>query len=172
MPAAMNIAVPEVDSQDKYEDTDEMSRQESDPGRDPQHLQALEQRETVDNNNSTIKLIKDAIIANAISEDQRFVVLCQVDWELAQYCKDELYDNMSLHRVLTITGSLESAQAAACEDYVRQTWGERGLKLLDGIVAGCDGDIIGELPLTEIAIFFGHCAALIITLLSIPYYSS
>jgi hypothetical protein len=94
--------------------------------------------------NITTDHIRDTILANAISKNSVFIIHCQVDWELVQYCKEELLGDNKLHHVFTITGSLERAQAASCEDYVRQTWGYKGLQLLDAIVAGLAKDRLGD----------------------------
>jgi hypothetical protein len=43
-----------------------------------------------------------------------------------------------------MTGSLTRAQAASCEDYVKQTWGPWGEKALNAIVDGFVRDRSGK----------------------------
>jgi hypothetical protein len=42
-------------------------------------------------------------MANAISKNSVFTIYCQIEWELAQYCKEELFGDNGLNHVLTIT---------------------------------------------------------------------
>jgi hypothetical protein len=79
--------------------------------------------------------IRHSILANTTLENY-LKLHYQADWELANYCQQELSGNTELHRILTITGSLTCAQAASCEDYVKQTWGPWGEKALNVIVDG------------------------------------
>jgi hypothetical protein len=69
---------------------------------------------------------------------------CHVDWELADYCKQELSGNTELHRSLTFTGSLTCAQAACCQDYVKLTWGHWGEETINAIVGGFVRDRCGK----------------------------
>jgi hypothetical protein len=88
--------------------------------------------------------IRHSILANTTLEKDYLKLHCQVDWELANYCQQELSGNTELNRVLTITGSLTCAQAASCEDYVKQTWGPWGEKALNAIVDGFVRDRSGK----------------------------
>ena len=44
---------------------------------------------------------------------------------------------------MTITGSRLHAQAASCEDYVRQTWDDEGTALLDAVIGSITEEISG-----------------------------
>jgi hypothetical protein len=88
--------------------------------------------------------IRDTILTNAPPGSDNLWIYCQVDWELVEYCQDELFGDTRLHQVLTITGSPKNAQASSCEDYVTQTWGYCGKQLLDAIITGLNSGRLGE----------------------------
>lgn len=93
---------------------------------------------------TTKDYIRHATLTNIEWQGRYSDLHCQVDWELLKYCQQELSGKPELQRVLTITGSLNSAQAASCEDYVKQTWGSWGTKSLNAIVDGFVGDRFGK----------------------------
>jgi hypothetical protein len=107
----MNNLALVLDSQGKYDEAEGMHRQTLDLmekvlGRE--HLstltsmnnlavvldgqgKSLELGGIVGNKNITSNHIRDTIQANTISKNSFFLIYCQVDWELVQYCKEELF---------------------------------------------------------------------------------
>jgi ankyrin repeat protein len=57
-----------------------------------------------------------------------------VDWNVSQFVKNELSGVEDLRKAVTLTGSVQNAQMMSCEDYVAQTWGNSGLKVLDTLI--------------------------------------
>jgi hypothetical protein len=58
----------------------------------------------------------------------------QLAWDLDSFFKEQLYHgelDEVLDRVITLTGSLEDAQAMICGQYLSQTWPSNGQSVLD-----------------------------------------
>jgi hypothetical protein len=57
-----------------------------------------------------------------------------MDWDVSQFVKNNLSRVEDLRKALTLTGSEQNVQAMSCKDYVAQTWGDSGLKVLDSLI--------------------------------------
>ena len=60
--------------------------------------------------------------------------LLKVDWDVLAFMKDQFHDNeypnTTLGSVVTISGSVQHAQATTCAEYVKQNWAAHGLGIL------------------------------------------
>jgi hypothetical protein len=56
----------------------------------------------------------------------------EADWEIPKFLELN-FDKHPLGKILTLTGHDENAQAVSCEEYLRETWPETGLLLLEAV---------------------------------------
>ncbi|KIL83643.1 hypothetical protein FAVG1_13126 [Fusarium avenaceum] len=84
---------------------------------------------------------------------QSYSVRYELDWHILGFFESQGYSNRPdqvLENVVTLTGSCQDAQAATCDQYVRQTWpltGEMMVQLLKEVLQGMEGQShLCELP--------------------------
>jgi hypothetical protein len=83
-----------------------------------------------------IQSIRAAIETIPMSSEGIYSLSCDADWEVVQYCQRRLSGSYDLHKVITLTGTLQCAKAASCQDYVAETWNQQGQKLLNAFMQG------------------------------------
>ena len=63
--------------------------------------------------------------------------LLKVKWDVLAFMKDQFheneYPNTALGSVVTISGSVQHAQATTCEEYVKQNWAAHGMEILEAL---------------------------------------
>ncbi|KAH8703635.1 hypothetical protein BGW36DRAFT_414097 [Talaromyces proteolyticus] len=59
-----------------------------------------------------------------------------VYWRILSFVRTELSAIDDLRKAVTLTGSVKNAQMLSCEDFVVQTWGDSGLRVLDAVIGG------------------------------------
>ena len=63
--------------------------------------------------------------------------LLKVKWDVLAFMKDQFheneYPNTALGSVVTISGSVQHAQATTCEEYVKQNWAAYGSRILEAL---------------------------------------
>ena len=63
--------------------------------------------------------------------------LLKVKWDILAFMKDQFheneYPNTTLGSVVTISGSVQHAQATTCEEYVKQNWAAHGMGILEAL---------------------------------------
>ena len=68
--------------------------------------------------------------------------LLKVEWDLLAFMKDQFRDNEvpnnALGSVVTISGSVQHAQATICAEYVKQNWTAHGLEILEALQVALD----------------------------------
>ena len=61
----------------------------------------------------------------------------KIEWDVLSFIKDQYrdneYPNTALGSVITISGSVQHAQATTCAEYVKQNWASHGLKILEAL---------------------------------------
>ena len=80
-----------------------------------------------------IKRIADTSILGKTLETRLINVAYRCSWELLRVLQDEYEPNQPLSGIVTLTGTLECAQAATCGEYIPQTWPNAGSFLLQAI---------------------------------------
>ena len=75
-----------------------------------------------------LKLHQDLASGSKSNYGATFTVPWELSWFMASQntCPDT-----PIGLVITLTGSALACQAATCEDYMRETWGSRGLRFLN-----------------------------------------
>lgn len=64
-------------------------------------------------------------------EDKKQSIMFEVRWDVGDFLSEELEGKWNLAPVLTLSGTMEKAFAATCEDYIRYFWSEFGLGVLE-----------------------------------------
>lgn len=80
-----------------------------------------------------IKRIADTSIVGKTLETRLINVAYRCSWELLLVFQNEYEPNQPLSEIVTLTGTLECAQAATCDEYIPQTWPNAGSFLLQAI---------------------------------------
>ncbi|GAB7356518.1 hypothetical protein MBLNU459_g7266t1 [Dothideomycetes sp. NU459] len=86
---------------------------------------------------STRDLIRMRLYESGVFSNKRPTaeVTCRVAWEVLKCCEVELDNEFEIPSAVTITGHPMCAQAASCEDYMRQTWPRTGEAMMKGFIA-------------------------------------
>ncbi|RAO70059.1 uncharacterized protein BHQ10_006071 [Talaromyces amestolkiae] len=82
-------------------------------------------------------LIRETIRDQVFSEQnvsQGITLEIVMDWDIAYFMENGLSGVEDFRRTVTLTGSVQNAQMMSCEDYVAQTWGDSGLRILDAMI--------------------------------------
>ena len=69
----------------------------------------------------------------SISQHSHCTLFYEVRWELPRYVKEHLTAGQSIRDIMTITGTLQDAQATTCQEYMSKTWPDVHEILLEGI---------------------------------------
>ena len=71
--------------------------------------------------------------------------LLKVEWDVLAFMKDQFRDNelpkAALGSVVTISGSVQHAQATTCAEYVKQNWAAHGLEILEALQVALDSPV-------------------------------
>ena len=63
--------------------------------------------------------------------------ILKIEWDVLSFIKDQYrdneYPNTDLASVITISGSVQHAQATTCAEYVKQNWAAHGLEILEAL---------------------------------------
>lgn len=82
--------------------------------------------------------IKDQVL-KAVAMDQlgRYCASLKLEWDVMAFMEDQFHDgdfrNTMLGPVVTISGSVQHAEAATCSEYIRQHWPAHGSRVLDAL---------------------------------------
>lgn len=91
------------------------------------HEKPLTVRETL------MKAISNNTTFTKNSESNFVYVAYRCSWEVLHVLQDGYEPNQPLSGIVTLTGTLETAQAATCDEYITQTWPKAGPILLQAI---------------------------------------
>ena len=80
-----------------------------------------------------VKAILNNVFFTEISEQDFLHVVHRCSWEVLDVLQGDYEPHQSLSGIITLTGTLENAQAATCNEYITQTWPNVGPFLLQAI---------------------------------------
>ena len=74
-------------------------------------------------------------------------VVFRINWELRQYCLEELEKDIDFALLLTISGTVKGAYATTCGEYMERNWPKSGLETLRILQAAISEETYGKLDL-------------------------
>ena len=89
-------------------------------------------------NHDRLAVIKDQVLKTvAVDRLGRYSASLQIEWGVVAFMEDQFPDddfsNTMLGHVVTISGSVQHAQATTCSEYIRQNWPAHGSTILKAL---------------------------------------
>lgn len=86
-----------------------------------------------------MSLIKSQVLGELL-ESKTVVALLAMDWDILAFMKSQYpdNDNANLGSVITLSGTVLSAQATTCSEYSQQNWPSQGLKVITAFQSAID----------------------------------
>ena len=83
-------------------------------------------------------LLKNEILETVLADELgQYNASLNIEWDILAFMEDQFpehdFPNVKLGPVITISGSVQHAQAATCSEYIRQNWPAHGSRVLDGL---------------------------------------
>ena len=91
---------------------------------------ALKRNESPPSDDS-MSLVESQVLSELL-ESKALKASLAMDWDLPGFMKSQYVDsdNANLGSVITLSGTVQNAQATTCSEYARQTWPSQGLKVV------------------------------------------
>ena len=82
--------------------------------------------------------IKNLMLETVLADELgQYYASLNIEWDILAFMKDQFpehdFPNVKLDPVITISGSVQHAQADTCSEYIRQNWPAHGSMVLDGL---------------------------------------